>query len=51
MENLGKLKIGENIICKELTKMFGTFKMAESFSDLKNHAEVGLGLVKSEQNP
>ena len=31
--------------------MIGTFKMAEGFSDLKNHNEVGLGLVKSEQNP
>lgn len=31
--------------------MIGTFKIAEGFSDLKYHPEVGLGLEKSEQNP
>lgn len=51
MENLGKLKVGENIISKELTKMMGTFKMAEGFSDLKNHVGVGLGFVQSEPYP
>ena len=29
MENLGKLNVGENIICEELTKVIGTLKIAE----------------------